>query len=445
MSEQTLILGGGMTGLAAGIASGLPVIEAEDQPGGICLSYYMRPDSSAPYSEPLAPGASSGEDVDEAYRFENGGGHWIFGGDPVVLEFVRSLMPMHRYGRKSSVYFPKTGAYVPYPIQNNMRHIDQALAVRALDEMANPGPMGSTMAQWMTSCFGKTLGDLFFEPFNDLYTAGLYTRIAPQDGYKSPVNFSLALKGAFDAAPAVGYNTTYIYPEGGLNRLARLMAAQCDIHYGKRVTQFDTSKREVVFADGSRRDYYRVLSTLPLTSALAMAGLTVPSEPDPYTSVLVLNIGAVKGERCPEDHWLYIPSSDSGFHRVGFYSNVDHAFLPASARASGNRVSIYVERAYLPGARPNAADTRAYGESVVAELQRWGYIGAAEAVHPTWVDVAYTWSWPSSPWKQQAMQALEGVGIYQVGRYGRWIFQGIADSIRDGFIAGSSFKRIGKG
>ena len=77
---------------------------------------------------------------------------------------------------------------------------------------------------------------------------------------------------------------------------------------------------------------------------------------------------------------------------------------------------------------------------MVAELQRWGFIDTAEVVHPTWVDVAYTWSWPGSSWTRQAIQALEKAGIYQVGRYGRWIFQGIADSIRDGFIAGSSFR-----
>jgi hypothetical protein len=33
---------------------------------------------------------------------------------------------------------------------------------------------------------------------------------------------------------------------------------------------------------------------------------------------------------------------------------------------------------------------------------------------------------------------LEDKGIYQIGRYGRWRFQGIADSIRDGLVAGSS-------
>ena len=76
---------------------------------------------------------------------------------------------------------------------------------------------------------------------------------------------------------------------------------------------------------------------------------------------------------------------------------------------------------------------------MVEELRRWGFIATAEVVHPTWIDVAYTWSWPASNWVQQARQALETAGIYQVGRYGRWIFQGIADSIRDGFVAGSSF------
>ncbi len=39
---KNFILGGGITGLSAGIASGLPVFEAVDTPGGICSSYYVR-------------------------------------------------------------------------------------------------------------------------------------------------------------------------------------------------------------------------------------------------------------------------------------------------------------------------------------------------------------------------------------------------------------------
>ena len=53
------IIGGGMTGLATGMASGFGVLERLDHPGGICASYER-----------------------DGYRFELGGGHWIFGGDP---------------------------------------------------------------------------------------------------------------------------------------------------------------------------------------------------------------------------------------------------------------------------------------------------------------------------------------------------------------------------
>ncbi len=60
---EALILGGGVTGLAAGYASGVPVCEARPEPGGLCASYY----------------ASAGG-AGHAYRFEVGGGHWIFGG-----------------------------------------------------------------------------------------------------------------------------------------------------------------------------------------------------------------------------------------------------------------------------------------------------------------------------------------------------------------------------
>jgi protoporphyrinogen oxidase len=434
VSQNDFIIGAGMTGLAAGIASGLPVYEAADIPGGICSSYYIKPGAA----EPLPSGASA-EDVDQAYRFEIGGGHWIFGGDPTVLRFIEQAVDMVRYERLSSVYFPDTGNYVPYPLQNNLRFLDPELAARAIDEMARPKGTTETMQQWLTEHFGPSLTALFFQPFHELYTAGLYDRIAPQDAYKSPVDIGLAVRGALLDAPPVGYNTTFLYPGQGLDALARHMAESCDVRYGKRVVKIDTAKRRVAFADGSDVPYRNILSTLPLNVAADIAGIDTAAAADPHSSVLVLNIGGTRGPRCPDDHWLYIPRSDNDFHRVGFYSNVDRSFLPRDSRAAGSRVSIYVEKAFAPGQAPGADEVARYGEAVAAELVRWGFISAAEVVHPTWIEVAYTWSWPSSPWRGQAMGVLQKEGVYQIGRYGRWLFQGIADSIRDGFIAGNSF------
>ena len=433
MTKKRLILGGGITGLAAGITSGLPVFEAADSPGGICSSYYVRP------GDDIRLAKSPGDE--DAYHFEIGGGHWIFGGDPAVLRFIGDLTNVKRYARCSSVYFPEKSLFVPYPLQNHLRAFDHEIACQALSEMARPATGYRTMKEWMEQSFGATLCDLFFYPFHDLYTDGLYERIAPQDDYKSPVKLSLAIRGAFDDAPAVGYNVNFVYPEPGLNTLAERMAARSDIRYGKRAVQVDASKREVRFADGSSLAYDLQISTLPLNRMMELTGLTVDAEPDPYTSVLVLNIGAVKGDACPGDHWLYVPESKSGFHRVGFYSNVDTSFLPASRRKNADGVSIYVERAFAGGKKPSGAEVTHYSRAVAQELQAWGFIKEAEVIDPTWIDVAYTWSWPGSEWKQQALQSLEAHDICQVGRYGRWIFQGIADSIRDGFFVGAGLRQ----
>ena len=431
LTRDTSILGAGVTGLAAGWASGLPIYEAAGAPGGICSSYYVRPGDR----ERLAQAPADGD----AYRFEIGGGHWIFGGDPLVLDFLRGLVPLAPYERRSSVYFPEDGRRVPYPLQNHLYALERDVASRALAEMARPDAgRVVTMRDWLLASFGPTLCERFFFPFHALYTAGLYEEIAPQDSYKSPVDLALAIRGAFGAPPAVGYNTTFLYPEPGLDALARALAARSTVHYGRRVEKIDVASRSLQFADGSQLGYERLLSTLPLSRMLDLCGLSLPERAHPSSGVLVLNLGARRGARCPDDHWLYVPRSRSGFHRVGFYSNVDASFLPRSARRDRDRVSIYVERALHAPLEGRAL--AAYCADVAGELAEWEMIGAVEASDPTWIDVAYTWSWPGSRWREAAIAALEAHGILQIGRYGRWTFQGIADSVRDGLYAGAAHR-----
>jgi len=420
-----------MTGLAAGMASGFPVYEAADAPGGICSSYYVRPGSE----ERLPSVPEDGE----AYRFELGGGHWIFGGEPAVLRFIRKLTPARIYDRRSSVFFPEQHLSVPYPLQNHLGFLDKEVRVKALTEMLNapPGKL-RTMEEWLRQSFGSTLTEVFFGPFHELYTAGLWKRIAPQDAYKSPVDFGQVIRGMFEENSPVGYNASFVYPAEGLDCLARRMAERCEVHFQKRALAVDVRRREVSFADASALKYELLVSTLPLDKMMEMTRLEVDEKPDPYTSVLVLNIGAGRGPACPADHWVYVPGSQAGFHRVGFYSNVDVSFLPKSSRSRADRVSIYVERAFAGGTVPTAGEIRGYVEATIHELQHWGYLGEVEVAGPTWIDVAYTWSWPGSKWRARALQRLEENDILMVGRYARWNFQGIADSIRDGLCVGAA-------
>jgi hypothetical protein len=165
--------------------------------------------------------------------------------------------------------------------------------------------------------------------------------------------------------------------------------------------------------------------------------MTVEQPADPWTSVLVLNVAAVRGRKCPDAHWAYLPGTSSGFHRVGFYSNVDETFLPRSERGRRRVVSLYIERAFAGGDRPSSRAAADYAAAAIAELQGWGFVEDTLLVDPTWIDVGYTWAWPGSRWRAAAIAALEAEGIMPIGRYARWVFQGIAESIRDGLAAGA--------
>ena len=169
-----------------------------------------------------------------------------------------------------------------------------------------------------------------------------------------------------------------------------------------------------------------MVSTLPLPVAVDLAGVVVDGPPDPHTSVLVVNVGAEPGPALGTDHWVYDATAASGFHRYGVYSNVDESVLPASARSAtasaatatgaggraARRASLYVERAYPGGQRPSPAELDRHVRAMVAELQEREVVGDVEVVDPTWIETAYTWSWPGSTWRTEALAALDAVGVH---------------------------------
>ncbi len=434
MTGQDCILGAGVTGLAVGWASGLPVYEAGQVPGGLCSSYYVRPNGSARLPTPPS-------DL-EAYRFELGGGHWIFGKENGAIGLMKSVVTMRQYRRRASVFFPDEERYVPYPIQNHLRYLDRQTAARALREIrGRRGGEPRTMAEWIEQNFGPTLTGLFFGPFHERYTAGLCATIGPQDAYKSPIDLSAVERGFTSATPQAGYNATFLYPEDGLDALVRGLAERCSVSYGNPAEQVDLNKRELVFRNGLAKRYGLLVSSIPLHRMAQIAGLQLDEESDPYTSVLVLNVGAIRGRKCPSDHWIYVSRSRAGFYRVGFYSNVDAGFLPRKTEGSAERVSIYVERAYPGMLRPTEQEILDYARSAVRELRDWGFIDQVEVLDHTWIETAYTWSRPKSRWRQKALRLLESQDVLMVGRYGRWVFQGIAESIQEGLRTGAALRR----
>lgn len=425
MKNKTIILGAGVTGLSAGYASGLTVYEGANFAGGLCSSYYLYPGSTQRWYHQIKK--------DECYRFEIGGGHWIFGADATILEYINRFCVTKQYIRNSAVYFPDMDLYVPFPLQNHLSFLPQEIAKKALAEIINSDCSKTvlTMRDWLEIYFGKTLCEIFFFPFHELYTAGLYTKIAPQDAFKSPLDKNQVIMGAEGKTSSAGYNVTFIYPENGMDEFIRNLASQVNIIFNAKVIKIDIVKKEIFFDNKSSIGYEKIISTLPLNKILDIIEPKIDIENSPpYTSVLVINIAAQRGVKSPNQHWIYIPKSKAGFHRVGCYSNVNDSFLPRAAQKE--EISLYVEKAYLGGNKPSPQEIDELCANTISELQSWGFIREPKIIDPTWIDVAYTWSFPNSRWSEQAINILKENSIYQTGRYGKWKFQGIADSIKDG-------------
>jgi protoporphyrinogen oxidase len=268
------ILGGGMTGLAAGMASGFKVLERSDHPGGICASYEC-----------------------QGYRFELGGGHWIFGSEPIVTRLLNGASEVRSYRRRSAVLFlggvdqtrDLRGLFVPYPVQDNLFALPPDVRAAALSEILEgrkEEPV-ETMAGWLRQHFGDTLCRIFFDPFHERYTAGLFREIAPQDGFKSPIDKVQVLRGAEGENTDAGYNATFLYPSNGLDGTSEWLAGRCDISYGTEANAISTENRSLCLADGRTVPYDSIIATAPLNRVVEMAGLRDRiGPPDPYTSVI---------------------------------------------------------------------------------------------------------------------------------------------------------------
>jgi len=373
MQSKTIIIGAGFSGMAAGIKTGATIYEKTDHAGGICTDY-----------------------VKDGFRFSNGGPHYLFGKDK-GLEYIKSLVEVKEYERKAGVYY---NHIFPYPFQST--------ASKDLEEFK-----GDWSPQyfdgWLVSNFGKEQCNLFFHPFNEKYTAGLMSSVLPQDNYKTPKT-------------GTGWVSTFCDPVNGLDDLVEKMASKCDIQYNKKATKIHTDDREVEFEDGTSEEYGRLISTIPLNKCMELCG---QESNLPYTSVLVINVGAESNVNFPKEHWLYIPFCKSGFHRVSFYTNVDESKAPP------NRVGLSVEIAYH-NTKIKGIETNLIAREVCQELMDWGWIKKPETICIDWVECAYTWQYNKEDVSKE-IQWLKERDITSTGRYGKWEFCGVTQSIMMGF------------
>lgn len=314
MNNSVVILGGGLTGL--GCAKHLPgsvIYEAKDHPGGHVFSHEQ---GGVHFDE----GAHICHAKDEDWLKQL----YANAGDVVKMNQSRVSNWWH-------------GQWVTYPVQNHLRDLPEDLRIRALSEIVSAQMMVADAKpknydEWCRAQYGNFLTDNFYREYTEKYWR---TKMEEMDidwlaGRLLPSQIERIVHGAIaplDEKQSVF--STFHYPaRGGFFAFFEKFYEGIDVQFDARCIEVDVTKREVLFADGQRVSYQRLINTTPLNEFVRnIRGVDVPdrvseaAEELRHTQLIGINFIVNRKLDLPY-HWFYIYDSDIDVSRVKVMSNL---------------------------------------------------------------------------------------------------------------------------
>jgi hypothetical protein len=143
---------------------------------------------------------------------------------------------------------------------------------------------------------------------------------------------------------------------------------------------------------------------------------------------VAIRVAAPEGKPLQGKHWVYIPEERWPFYRLGCFSNAVPYMAPAG------EATLYVE---LSNLLDEGWDEARVMDALVDFLKETGDITDASDIlfHELCeIPVAYViFDHDYYEASQVIHDALPGYGIRSIGRYGRWIYNSMEDSLQDGY------------
>jgi len=335
---MTLILGGGLAGLSAGLMlarGGLSptIVERDSQAGGLArtLSY-------------------------NGCRFDLGG-HRFLTDDESVENLVRDIVgpDLITVRRKSSIYLK--GRYIDYPLRplNALLSVgplttSRIIADYALEKIRDipTRPTPRSLEDWVVRQFGRTMFNLYFKEYSEKVWGMDCASISSSWVARRIDSLSLwtALAGMLVRRKRVGITTmadSFLYPVRGIGQIAESMAATIR-KAGKLLTGHDVLDichdgkmiRSVSVANAGwisllEAGYY--ISTLPLTTLVRQLRPAPPAAvlraagKIGYRGLVAVTL-ITKKPRLTDLTWLYFPERSIPFGRIHEPGNWSREMCP---------------------------------------------------------------------------------------------------------------------
>jgi protoporphyrinogen oxidase len=363
------------------------------------------------------------------------GGHVVFshyGEFDALLEEVMGAEVSHH---DRSSYIRAGDRWVPYPFQNNLRHLPPEDIRECLEGLAAApgGDPQMNFADWMTAVFGAGITRQFMGPYNrKVWATGPERMQSRWIGERvAVIDHARAAAAVADGRdePAWGPNSTFVFPaSGGTGEIYRRLALPLAdrIRLRTPLVAVDEAARRLCLADGSQAGYDVLISTVPLDRLVEM--LVAP--PDAvraaagelvHNSVHMVGVGY---QRPLSDtrSWMYFPDPEVPFYRVTNFAKYGAANVPGG---DTGRYSSYMTETASSAEMPLVRD--GLEARVEAGLRSAGVVSGTPAVASVHVEVIpYAYPVPTlgrDPALALIQPWLEQRSILSRGRFGSWRYE----------------------
>ncbi len=353
-----VVLGGGLAGLTASIASGAEVYEAEDGVGGVAAS-----------------------DRRDGFAFDRGI-HVMQSVPARILKLLDDVgVELNVRNRRAFIY--SHGTYTPYPFQVNTAGMPLGVRTRCVWDFLTRERAGRprNYEEWIYQSVGRGFAETFLIPYSEkFWTVHPREMTHEWTGNRVPQPTTLqVLRGAlWSRQTRIGTNAEFRYPShapgyGSIGESLRARAAK--VHCGHRASRVDIPGHRVHFENGTTVDYGRLVSTIPLPELVRIC----PEAPEEVraaaallrtNSIVVVNLG-IDRPAVTDWHWVHFPDRDVSFFRISFPNNFAENVVPFGMS------SVSAEVSYSP-LRP--LDETGIVERVVEDLRRVGVLRADDRI-----------------------------------------------------------------
>ncbi|HET7483477.1 MAG TPA: FAD-dependent oxidoreductase [Actinomycetota bacterium] len=363
------------------------------------------------------------------------GGHVVFSHYGEFDKLLDEIMGDEVYSHERSSYVRFDDRWVPYPFQNNLRHLPPEIAYECILGLieATGGNAQMDFAQWMEATFGGGITHHFMRPYNFKVWATPPERMSAQWMAErvSVVDHKRALRSLIfqEDDAAWGPNNLFVFPAvGGTGEIYRRLAQRLGerITFGRDVASVDVETKTLRFTDGSSTTYDYLVSTMPVDILVRKLvhcpdNVRGAAEDLEHNGVYMVGVGYETPLK-DDKSWLYFPQDHAPFYRATNFAKYSPANVPDGDTA---RYCSYMTEVSYSRYKPEDQD--GLGERVEEGLRAAGVIEGTPDIASLHVeDIPYAYPVPTMK-RDDALATIQpwlmNHHVYSRGRFGSWKYE----------------------